>query len=192
MRILLTGFGKPVGQLPILSIDNNRVLTQVGSIMRHVAKQLGFNGQSEMETARADQVVEMLNELRLRAVGHKDCYATPNPDIVRHTFFTDFKNEESLSKKVIMRRRLLQDTFPMYLDKFAEFLEDSGGEYIAGPNLTYADLALVNFLDDCEGAINPDVLYDYPTLKGLKEEILEIPEIASYIAATRVAAAPGA
>src|SRR3989442_489151 len=100
----MIGFGKPVGELPILCIDNNRVLTQVDSIMRHVAKQLGFDGQSEMETARADQVVEMLNELRLHAVSHKNCFTIPNPDIVRHTFFYDFKNEESLSKKVIIRK----------------------------------------------------------------------------------------
>jgi len=138
-----------------------------------------------METARADQVVEMVYEIRLDAVGHKDCYTTKNPDIVRHTIFRDFRNENNMSKKVIMRKRLLEDTFPMYFTRFAEFLEDSGGEYVAGPNLTYADLVLANFLDVCEDNINPDILNDFPTLKALKEEIFEIPEIAAWIEETR-------
>ncbi len=144
-----------------------------------------------MEMARADQVLEMLYEIRLEAVGHKDCYTTKNPDIVRHTIFRDFRNEKSMSKKVIMKKRLLEDTFPVYFEKFAEFLEDSGGEYLAGPNLTYADLALANFLDVCEDNINPDILNDFPTLKALKQEVFEIPEIAAWVKETISANASG-
>lgn len=179
-----TGFAKYVGQLPVLKVDDNIELTQVHAVMRFIAKQFGFNGQSEMEITRADEVCELIYELRLCAVGHKDCYTTRYPDIVRHTIFRDFRNEKSMSKKVLMRKRLM-DLSPLFLDKFARYLEESDGQYVAGPNITYADLALANFLLVWEDLISPDVLNDYPTLKALKEEILELPEIAEYIEKTK-------
>lgn len=175
-----------MGQLPILYFDDKE-LTQVHSVMRFVAKELGFNGQSEMETARADEAAELIYDLRLCAVDFKECFTTPNPDIVRHTIFRDFKNEKSISKKVLLRKRLL-DIMPLYFEKFARFLEDSGGEYLAGPNLTYADLAVANFLDVCEDNVNPDILNDFPTLKALKEEVFEIPAIAEWVAQTKAGA----
>ncbi|ODN01723.1 Glutathione S-transferase 3 [Orchesella cincta] len=185
-------FTKQVGQLPILLIDDKIELTQVHTVMRYVARELGFNGESELEEARADEAVELVYDLRLCAVAHKDCYTTVNPDIVSHTIFRDFRNEKSISKKVLMRKRLLEYTFPLYFSKFAQFLEDSGGEYLAGPNMTYADLAVANFLDVCEDNINPDILNDFPTLKALKEEIFEIPEVAEWVAQTKTASASGA
>lgn len=45
-----------------------------------------------------------------------------------------------------MRKHLVEDYFPKYFTKFAELLEEAGGQWIAGPQLTYADLALANFL----------------------------------------------
>lgn len=35
----------------------------------------------------------------------------------------------------------------------AELLESAGGEWIAGPSLTYADLALANFFDVAEDMV---------------------------------------
>ncbi|CAL8092600.1 unnamed protein product [Orchesella dallaii] len=185
-------FSKHVGQLPILLIDDKIELSQVHTVMRYVARELGFNGETEYEEMRADEATELIYDLRLCAVAHKDCYTTDNPDIVRHTIFRDFKAEKNISKKVIMRKRLLVDHFPLYFAKFAQFLEDSGGEYLAGPNITYADLAVANFLDVCESHVNPDILNDFPTLKALKEEIFDIPEIAEWVAQTNTANATGA
>lgn len=78
-------FSKHVGQLPILYVDERVELTQVHSVMRFVARQLGFNGKSEMETARADEVCELVYDLRLCAVAYKDSFTSKTPDIVRHT-----------------------------------------------------------------------------------------------------------
>lgn len=78
-------FDKQVGQLPILYIDEQIELTQVHSVMRYVARQLGFNGNNELETARADEVCELVYDLRLCAVAYKDSFTTKTPDIVRHT-----------------------------------------------------------------------------------------------------------
>jgi len=63
---LISGFNKQMGRLPILCLDDDkRELTQVASITQYVAKQLGFNGETEMDAARADEVQEILYDLRL-------------------------------------------------------------------------------------------------------------------------------
>lgn len=60
--------------------------------------------------------------------------------------FHDFYKETSIVKKARMRKHLVEDYFPKYFTRFADLLEEAGGEWIAGKSLTYADLALANFL----------------------------------------------
>lgn len=88
-----------------------------------------------------------------------------------------------------MRRDMLEIHFPKYFNKFTELLEISGGQWIAGPNLTYADLALANFFDVAEEMVNPDVLKEFPSLKKLKDDVFAIPQINEWIRATRTTAA---
>lgn len=73
---------------------------------------------------------------------------TDNPKFyfLRFLVFRDFHKEQSIVKKARMRKHLVEDYFPKYFTKFAELLEEAGGQWIAGPQLTYADLALANFL----------------------------------------------
>lgn len=160
--------------------------------MRYIAKQVGLAGETELETARANQVVEMVYEMFLSVASHRDCFTTATPDIVWHSVFNDFQSERNMSKKVLMRTRLIYETFPGCFSKFVQYLDDSGGEYLAGENLTFADLVVANFLDICEQVINPDILNEFPTLRVLKEEVLDIPEIAEYVAEMSVSNAPGA
>lgn len=58
-------------------------------------------------------------------------------------------------------------------------------DWITGDTLTYADLALANFLDVSEDNVNPDILNDYPALADLKERVFSIPEIQTFIGSTR-------
>lgn len=51
--------------------------------------------------------------------------------------------------------------------------------------MTYADLALANFLDVSLDNVNPDVLNDYPALADLKDRVFAIPEIQEFIRSTR-------
>ncbi|ODN01871.1 Glutathione S-transferase 3 [Orchesella cincta] len=174
-------FEKQMGRLPILCVDDKIELTQVASITQFVAKQLGFNGETEMDAARADEVHELLYDLRLYAANHLKSEKGPSdPDIFPHTVFRNVCNEANLSKKVLMKRSLLY-IFPKYLDKINDVLQQSPGEYLAGQRITYADLAFTNFIDICEEMINPDLLNDYPCLRDLKEEILDIPEIREWM-----------
>ncbi|OXA60363.1 glutathione S-transferase 3 [Folsomia candida] len=177
-------FSKHVGQLPILCIDDI-VLTQVHACMRYIARRFGYNGTSEIEAARADEATELIYDLRLCCVAYKDSFQSNTPDVVRHTVFRDFANEKSIAKKALMRKDLLEIHFPKYFTKFAELLECAGGEWIAGSTLTYADLALANFFSVAEEMVNPDCLRDFPTLKKLKDDVFDIPQIQEWMVITK-------
>ncbi|ODM90470.1 Glutathione S-transferase [Orchesella cincta] len=173
-----------VGQLPILYFDDQE-LSQVHTVMRFVARRLGFNGLTDMEAARADEATDLVYDLR--AVTYRECFTTKTPDIVRHTVFRDFKNEPSQKKKEPMRKDLLDIHLPKYLSKFEELLDSSGGRYIAGTTLTYADLAVANFLDVATEMIGPDILDDFPGLQELKENVFSLPPIQQWCATRTLA-----
>ena len=84
-----------------------------------------------------------------------------------------------------MRKHLLQIHFPKYFSRFAKLLDESDGEWIAGDQLTYADLALANFLDVSLDNVNPDVLNDFPSLQDLMDRVFSIPEIQAFNESTR-------
>jgi len=118
----------------------------------------------------------------IRSNYNKDVCFSLSPFVL---VFRDFAREPSIAKKALMRKDLLELHFPKYFTKFAELLDSSEGDWIAGATLTYADLALANFFDVAEDMVNPDVLKDYPTLKRLKDEVFEIPQIKEWIAFSR-------
>lgn len=94
--------------------------------------------------------------------------------------FRDFNNEPSQKKKEPMRKDLLEVHIPKYLSKFEQLLEESGGKFIAGSVLTYADLVVANFLDVAVDLISPDILDDYPGLQTLKEFVFGMPAIQQF------------
>lgn len=99
--------------------------------------------------------------------------------------FQDIQQQENLSKKVLMKKTLLLDYFPKYLDKINAIFRQSGGPYLAGSKMTYADLAFANFIDICEGNVNPDILDNYPDFQSIVEEVFEIPAVKEWIAAEK-------
>lgn len=170
-----------MGQLPLLMFDDQE-LSQVHTVIRFVAKRLGFNGLTDMDAARADEATDLVYDLRLCAVSYRECFTTKTPDIVRHTVFRDFNNEPSQKKKEPMRKDLLEKHIPKYFSKFEELIEEAGGKFVAGNVLTYADLAVVNFLDVATDFFGDDLLDGYPNLQALKDYIFDLPAIKEYVA----------
>lgn len=79
-----------------------------------------------------------------------------------------------------MRKDLLEIHIPKYFSKFEQLLEESGGKYIAGSVLTYADLVIANFMDVATDLIAPDILDDYPGLQALKDFVFAMPPIKQF------------
>ncbi len=79
-----------------------------------------------------------------------------------------------------MGKDLLEVHIPKYFSKFEQLLEESGGKFIAGSVLTYADLVVANFVDVALDLISPDILDDFPGLQTLKDFIFGMPAIQQW------------
>lgn len=107
----------------------------------------------------------------------------------RHTVFRDFSNAPESKAKDKMKEDFKTMHFPLYFAKFASLLQENGGEYVAGKNLTYGDLTLINFLEVIEDLVDPDCLAEFPTLKAHQQRIFDIPEIKEWRLAQKSSAA---
>lgn len=52
----------------MLFVGDDFVLTQTLTVMRYLARRFGFNGEDGLEEARADEVADLVYDLRLRKV----------------------------------------------------------------------------------------------------------------------------
>jgi hypothetical protein len=89
-------------------------------------------------------------------------------------YLSDTKHKQKMTEDFRMMY------FPLYFAKFNDLLESSGGEWSCGPNLTYGDFVLANFLDIAEEMVDPNCLDEFPKLRELKERVLNIREIVMF------------
>lgn len=55
----------PMGQMPVLEIENGKKLSQSVSICRYLAKKVGLAGKTDLENFEIDSVVDTVNDLRV-------------------------------------------------------------------------------------------------------------------------------
>ena len=114
----------PMGQVPILEYDGD-VFCQSTTIARFLARKYNLAGKNDIAAAEADQAVDALN------------------DIFSH--FVAWHKESDETKKNEMMKVLTEETIPAWLQMMEKYLTSKGGKYLAGDELTWADLAFFNF-----------------------------------------------
>jgi len=154
----------PFGALPILEFDG-LVLSQSLAIARFLAREFGVAGKSRYEEAVVDSVVDTSNDI----LG----------DIIKIIFNEDDKLKKENSKKFV------ENIFPFTLNSlenmFVKHGKNSG--YIVGPDLTYADLAVFNALDQAvqAGIVKWDYFDRYKHISGLLGRLEQTPRLAGYL-----------
>jgi len=154
----------PFGALPILEFDG-LVLSQSLAIARFLAREFGIAGKSRYEEAVVDSVVDTSNDI----LG----------DIIKIIFNEDDKLKKENSKKFV------ENIFPFTLNSlenmFVKYGKNSG--YIVGPDLTYADLAVFNALDQAvqAGIVKWDYFDRYKNIGGLLARLEQTPRLAGYL-----------
>merc|ERR1719348_173173 len=149
----------PWGQLPALKY-NGHIICQSNAIARFLAAEFDLVGTSNAEAAQADEIVDRIQDLhtaRFKAV---------------------FASDEG--KKAELMRELREDIVPAGLTQLEKKLEERGGQFLVGNQLSWADLALFAFYD-IMGSAAHEVLEGYPLLKDLAERIAELPNIANWL-----------
>ncbi|ELU08529.1 hypothetical protein CAPTEDRAFT_177145 [Capitella teleta] len=151
----------PCGQAPVLVVDGKEI-AQSKAIFRYLAKQFGFVGETDLDQARGDMIVDYLDDLRtpLLAVHHE---------------------QDETKKKELMDK--FKENVPNFLNNLEKLLkENNGGDgFFVGDKLTWTDVAFA-----CNSAIlkfflGAEFLDAYPKLKALIERVESQPAIAEWI-----------
>ncbi|KAG2433101.1 hypothetical protein HYH02_012804 [Chlamydomonas schloesseri] len=156
----------PFGQVPVLQLDDGRMLAQSGAIDRYVAKLTGLYPEDPVQAAFADQAVFLLQDMW-------EALLTPSWSL-------------PLEEKVKARQEALAgkggDKLKA-LDKLVEPVQQSGW-LAGGEQLSFGDLevfvTLTNLTSGMFEGIPKDLLKDYPALKAFRNRVAALPAIKAY------------
>jgi len=151
----------PWGSLPILEVDG-RTLGQSISLARFAATEGGLMGKNNIEAALINSVVDVITEIREKAIGVHVSPEGPAKDAAAKDF----------------KEKTLASSLPN-LEKFLAANPDHSGFFV-GTKLSLADL---HFYAITEGLIQkvPEILSGHSTLKTLFDRVGETPKIAEYL-----------
>ncbi|GLI67534.1 hypothetical protein VaNZ11_011748 [Volvox africanus] len=151
----------PFGQVPVLEMEDGKMLAESLAIERYVAKLAGLYPEDPLQAALADQAAFL-----------SDIW-----EVFAHTIYMP------LSQKISVRRELLVTKIAPKLQNLSKLLETSG-EYVAGGKLSYGDVVVFVNLCSLSSGILPgvptDLLKDYPVLKAYRNRIACIPAIKEF------------
>merc|ERR550532_276457 len=150
----------PLGKLPLLEVEGE-VLAQSVAIARYLARQHGLAGNTEIAAAQADMVIDSLADLM-----------GPVAAMMR---------ESDEQKKADMKKSFSSETLPGWLTMLERLLTRRGGKHFAGGELTWADLAVFNVIENMNGRLADFNIQDYPSLEGLTGMVRDLPNINKWL-----------
>jgi glutathione S-transferase len=154
--------GSPFGQLPILEVDGV-TLCQSNACTRYVARKYNMAGDSELEQAQVDMIVDCLE------------------DVAKPLMAIFFEQDET--KKAELKKKFAEEQLPGYLTYLEALLaaNHGGNEYFVGKKITWADIQFLISLSWVAMAGATDALDKFPKLKALKHRVETRPKIAAWI-----------
>jgi len=155
----------PFGQLPYLEVDG-KALAQSTTIARFLAHRFKLVGTNDWETAQADEIVDLIGDARTGYGAWISAFMAKNEALANSV------KEEYTTKGVIP-----------YLEGLQKKLKsnNNGTGYFVGNKVTWADLAVVSFLDELR-KLSPTILDAYPALKAHSDRVHELKGIKEWVA----------
>jgi len=149
----------PLGVMPVLDYDGE-IISQSKTIARFLAKEFGIAGKTNLQQAKADMIVDCVTDIEIAR--YKWCFAT-DP-----TF------------KLAEKQAFEKEHLPRFLDQMLRILDQGKGKFMTGNELTWADIAIVNFMDLCLIEVNIDK-ERFKKLYLLMNQVFETPKIKKYL-----------
>jgi len=150
------------GQLPVLTFDGGKTMTQSVAISEFLARRFNLLPNDPVEQARCMEIILHIQECRAK--------------------WAPFYLEADAGKKEEIRKDLIANMFPNFLKNFNDTVTSNGGNYIVGNSVSYADFWLTNFLEIWRDTIDPTLLDKYPALKKQMANVFAIPQIKDWVA----------
>ena len=143
----------PFCQLPLLKWSDE-VLCQSMACARFIAREVGLAGNTNMESAKVDEIIDVIQDL-INA-GVKLFFAKDEPGMKKHAEVTVTAALGQLEKKLASR----------------------GGQYFVGNNFSWADLHTFMYISDLP---SKSVLDGSPKLANLVDRVANIPIIMNWV-----------
>ncbi|XP_076296582.1 glutathione S-transferase S4 [Lasioglossum baleicum] len=150
----------PFGQVPTLEIDG-KVYSQTLPICQYLAKQFGLRGTTALDDLAIDGIANGLHDFRRLVV-------------------SNYYRETDQALKAKKKSDVFSRVIPFYLNTLEALVQKNGG-YLHGGQLSYADLFFVAISDSLTTVYESDITVDHPNLKALKEKVLSIPSIKTWV-----------
>jgi len=151
------------GQLPVLTVDGVTISQSI-AIARFVAKEVGLLGNTSLEAAQADEMVDSATDLMNKG----------------GAAFFELDPEK---KKVLMAKH--QEEVVTYFTKVEKILDGRGGQFLVGNALTWADLNLYAYLDIMEEMSGAEavtaLLTLCPKIADLRNRVGKLPNIEKWL-----------
>ncbi|VDO61970.1 unnamed protein product [Heligmosomoides polygyrus] len=148
----------PFGQMPVLEVDG-QMIPQSLAIARYVARKYGYAGKTPHEEAIVDALADQ----------YKDFYAQ-----IKEYYYPAMGFAEGDVNAA--RENILIPARDRYLGYMTEFLKKSSSGYLAGNELTYADLILAEHVFTML-TLEPDYIKDFPEIEEHYKKVTAIPSL---------------
>ncbi|KAK5639822.1 hypothetical protein RI129_010633 [Pyrocoelia pectoralis] len=149
----------PFGQVPVLEI-NGQQINQSLAICRYLGKRAKLTGSSDVEDLEIDAMADTINDFRGK--------------IAQYHYETNSEVKEN------RKTTLYAETLPFYLDRFEEIAKKNGGHLALG-KLTWVDFYFTGLLDYLDFMLNKSMLEDYPNLKEVENNVVNLTSINKWI-----------
>eukprot|EP00834_Sanchytrium_tribonematis_P003641 NODE_147_length_15617_cov_0.576750.p13 type:complete len:220 gc:universal NODE_147_length_15617_cov_0.576750:13753-14412(+) len=154
----------PFGQVPILTIDDKTVLAQSMAILRYVGKLGNLYPQDALQAAFVDQIIHQIADIGDGLV-------------------TSFQEKDEV-KKMQMREKLANETWPLKFKALEAVLVKFGNGYAVGNQMSIADVLIYTFTwwitSGVLDGIPKTILDQYPTILKVRSQVHEHPKVSEW------------
>jgi len=154
----------PMGQMPVYEEDGKQ-LCQSTAIARYLAREFGLAGKNNWDMAKADMIVEGIFDMwgQLKVV-----------------YMPKIQGDNKLAEE--NWTKFVDEHLKSFLDRYAQFLSSNKTGFFVGDAITWADIAVAEFVTVLEDCFNPKAIAGHPQLKQFSEKIFSLPQLKSYVA----------
>lgn len=150
------------GHLPVLEVDGQQI-PQSQAIQRYVARKYGYAGKTPYEEAIVDAIADQYKDFYVEI---KDFYY-PAMGLAKG-------DVESAKKNILIPAR------DRFLGEMTNFLNKSRTGYLAGNDLTFADLILAEHVYSIR-TVFPDYTRGFPKIEEHYEKVTSVPALKKWL-----------
>jgi len=150
----------PWGSLPLLEVDGKKI-GQSMTIVRFLANRFNLAGADDFEKAKCDEISDSIKDFggEWRAI----------------------MQAQDDTKKAELMKKMKEETLPFYMGKYQKIVQDNGGKWMVGKNITWIDIVLAHYTTMIMNRTKMPIVDGFPVIKKLLDDVYSVPQIKKWI-----------